>query len=195
MKIKRYCFFGSFLQTQENWLNKIAKEGYRLTQVGKLRYEFEVCQPDLYEYRMEFVAAKPAKEVRDYIAFLEDLGYQVFFKNINLNYAIGKLRYRPWAEKGARIATQATTFDKELLIIEKKKDGKPFELFTTWEDKIRYYKTLQNPYWTFAAFLLLMGIASRNYLAGIPALIALLPVILYQYQIEKIKKEARIKEW
>lgn len=79
MKIKRYCFFGSFLQTQENWLNRMAKNGYRLVQVGRL-------------------------------------------------------------------------------------------------------------------FLLLLGIIAKTYLAFIPAAIALFPVLLYQYQIEKAKKEARIKE-
>ena len=51
---------------------------------------------------------------KDYFKFLEDMGYKVFFKNINLNYSVGKVRYRPWAEKGARIATNGTTFNREL---------------------------------------------------------------------------------
>ena len=37
----------------------------------------------------------------------------------------GKVRLRPWAEKGGRIATNATTFNRELLIVEKDNDGKP----------------------------------------------------------------------
>ncbi len=27
------------------------------------------------------------------------MGYKVFYKNINLNYSVGKVRLRPWAEK------------------------------------------------------------------------------------------------
>ena len=195
MKIKRYCFFGGLLQMQENWLNRMAKEGYRLVKVGKLWYEFEESQAKEYEYRLEFIASKPQKDVQDYVTFLNDLGYRTFFKNINCNYAIGKVRYRPWAEKGAKIATRANTFDKELLIIEKEKDEKPFELFSTWEDKINYYKNMQKPYLTIAVFLLLLGIFSRNYPAVIPSFVALLPVGMYQYQMEKIKKESKIREW
>lgn len=194
MKIKRYCFFGSFLQTQENWLNRMAKNGYRLVQVGRLLYEWEECPSSRYEYRVEFIAFRTSKDAKDYVAFLEDLGYRVFFKNINWNYSVGKVKYRPWAEKGAKIATHATTYDKELLIIEKERDGKPFEIFTTWEDKINYYKNLRNPYLTLLLFLLLLGIIAKTYLAFIPAVIAFFPVLLYQYQIEKAKKEARIKE-
>ena len=37
------------------------------------------------------------------------------------------LRLRPWAEMGGCIATNATTFNRELLIVEKSNDGKPFE--------------------------------------------------------------------
>ena len=34
------------------------------------------------------------------------------------------VRFRPWAEPGGRIATNATTFNRELLIVEKQADGK-----------------------------------------------------------------------
>ncbi len=57
----------------------------------------------------------------DYANFLEDMGYKVFFKNINLNYSVGKVRWRPWAERGGRIATNTTTFNREILIVEKSK--------------------------------------------------------------------------
>ena len=53
------------------------------------------------------------------------MGYSVFYKNINLNYSVGKVRWRPWAEIGGRIATNTTTFNRELLIVEKENDGKP----------------------------------------------------------------------
>mgnify|MGYP000072607434 CR=1 FL=1 len=74
------------------------------------------------------------------------MGYKVFYKNINLNYSVGKVRLRPWAERGGRIATNATTFNRELLIVEKDNDGKPFELHTSYEDKENYYRNLRNPW-------------------------------------------------
>ena len=49
---------------------------------------------------------------------LEEKGYKVFYKNINLNYSIGKVRWRPFAGKYGRIATSPGNFDKELLIVE-----------------------------------------------------------------------------
>lgn len=41
MNKKFYRFYGGLLNLQENWLNKMAKKGYRLIKVGKLQYEFE----------------------------------------------------------------------------------------------------------------------------------------------------------
>lgn len=45
--------------------------------------------------------------------------YPIFYKNINLNYYVDKGVYRTWAEKGVRISINNTTFNRELLIIEK----------------------------------------------------------------------------
>ncbi len=39
--MKKYRFFGSLLDTQEKWLNKMASYGFRLVRVNKLLYEFE----------------------------------------------------------------------------------------------------------------------------------------------------------
>lgn len=119
MSKKFYRFFGGLLTAQENWLNKMSEKGYRLIRTGKLLYEFEKCKPGQYQYRIEFIGQKSKANAEDYHTFLEDIGYKVFYKNINLNYSVGKIRYRPWAEKGGRIATNATTFNRELLIVEK----------------------------------------------------------------------------
>ena len=140
MSKKCYRYFGGLLQKQQEWLNKMAEQGYRLIRVEKMLYEFEDCNPGRVEYRVEYICSKSQNDSQEYFQFLEDMGYKVFFKNINLNYSIGKVRYRPWAEKGERIATNNTTYNKELLIVEKEKDGKPFELHTSFEDKIQYYE-------------------------------------------------------
>jgi len=51
-----------------------------------------------------------------------------------------EVRLRPWAEMGGCIATNATTFNRELLIVEKSNDGKPFELHTSYaEEAITFF--------------------------------------------------------
>ena len=134
MSKKCYRFFGGLLNTQEKWLNKMSEKGYRLVRTGKLLYEFEKCKPDEVTYCVEFIGEKSKESSIDYANFLEDMGYKVFFKNINLNYSVGKVRWRPWAERGGRIATNTTTFNREILIVEKANDGKPFELHTSYDD-------------------------------------------------------------
>lgn len=108
------------MNAQANWLNKMSEKGYRLIRAGKMLYEFEECKPNEVKYCVEFIGEKSKENAKDYSLFLEDMGYKVFFKNINLNYSVGKVRWRPWAEKGGRIATNTTTFNRELLIVEKR---------------------------------------------------------------------------
>ena len=98
------------MSLQESWLNKMADKGFRLIRTEKLLYEFEECKSCHVKYCVEFIAPKSMDKSRDYYDFLEDMGYRLFYKNINLNYAIGKLRWRPCGEKGGHIATDATTF-------------------------------------------------------------------------------------
>ena len=195
MSKKCYRYFGGILQKQEKWLNKMARQGYRLIRADKMLYEFEKCTPGRVEYRIEYIGSKSQNDSQEYFLFLEDMGYRVFFKNINLNYSVGKVRYRPWAEKGGRIATDNTTFNKELLIIEKEKDGRPFELYTSFEDRIQYYKSLQKPYVIFAILFLLIGVLTRVLLFSLLGVIPLVPMLIYHYQVKMLKKAAMLKEW
>lgn len=192
--MKKYRFFGSLLDTQEKWLNKMASQGFRLVRVNKLLYEFEACSPNEVQYCVEFIGEKSHKNAEDYRCFLEELGYKVFYKNINLNYSIGKVKVRPWAEKGGRIATNGTTYNRELLIVEKMNDGKPFEIHTSKEDLIRYYGTLRNPWLCFLAIFGALGFVFKSLTFGAFAVAALFPVILYQSKIAKVKKSLRYEE-
>ncbi|MFR8665013.1 MAG: DUF2812 domain-containing protein [Oscillospiraceae bacterium] len=195
MSKKCYRYFGGLLQKQEDWLNKMAEQGYRLIRVDKMLYEFENCNPSRVEYRVEYICSKSQNDSQEYFQFLEDMGYKVFFKNINLNYSIGKVRYRPWAEKGGRIATNNTTFNKELLIVEKEKDGKPFDLHTSFEDEIQYYESLRKPYIIYFFLFLLIGVLTKVLLFSLLGLIPLVPALIYHYQIRTLKKEVMSKEW
>ena len=184
MSKKCYRFFGGALGAQEKWLNRMAAQGFRLVRTEKLLYEFEECGPGQYEYRVEFVGQKSRKDAEDYRQFLEDLGYRTFYKNINLSYTVGKVRWRPWAEPGGRIATNATTYDRELLIVEKEADGKPFELHTTYEDQIACAGVLRGPWLVFP-----------HVVFWVLAALFALPALYYQVQIWRLRREAKTKEW
>ena len=176
MSKKCYRFFGGLLTVQKNWLNKMAEKGYRLIRTGKLLYEFEKCKPGQVQYCVEFIGQKSKA-------------------NINLNYSVGKIRWRPWAEIGGRVATNTTTFNRELLIVEKENDGKPFDLHTSYEDRANYYSNLRNPWLLSMLMLAAFATVNRAVILGIVAVIFLIPVIIYQLQIMKNRHEAKMKEW
>lgn len=195
MSKRCYRFFGGLLTAQTNWLNKMAGKGYRLVRTGRILYEFAECRPNQVAYCVEFIGQMSKDGAKAYGAFLEDMGYRVFPKNINLNYAVGKVRWRPWAEKGGRVATNATTFHRELLIVEKENDGKPFELHTTCSDRAEYYVNLRNPWLCLLLLFAAFAAANRSWIWGLLAVACLIPVLVYQRQIVKNRREANIKEW
>ncbi len=192
---KKCCrFYGGLIVSQEKWLNKMAAEGYRLLRTGKLIYEFEKCAPGQYQYRIEFIGQKSKEAASEYAHFLEGCGYRIFFKNINLNYSFGKAVARPWAEKGGRVATTATTLNRELLIVEKENDGRVFELHTTYEDKAAYYKQLRRP-WLYLFLVSTAGVVLHSWIWAFFNAVSLLGLILYQAEILKLNKQAKTKEW
>ena len=148
------------------------------------------------KYHVDFALKKDTSaEQPRYANFLEDMGYKVFFKNINLNYSVGKVRWRPWAERGGRIATNTTTFNREILIVEKANDGKPFELHTSYDDKEKYYRNLRNPWLFLLLMFALFAVTKQSIIFGIFALVSVIPGSIYQIQIMKIRKEAKTQEW
>lgn len=200
MTKKVYRYFGGFIERQAKWLNRMAAEGWRLIRTGKLIYEFESCDPGKYQYAVEFVADKSRRSAENYKSFLEGCGYRVCYKNANLSYSVGKVRWRPWAEAGGQITTSKTTYNKELMIVEKENDGNAFQLHTTTADRIAYYKKWRNLWLTYFAMFLFMSIAflffapvSSAVLGGI-GLLALIPVIHYQIQIGELKKKDQLEE-
>lgn len=194
MNKKQYRYFFGFLEKQEHWLNKMAAGGYKLIRTEKMLYEFEKCRPHEMQYCVEFIGEKSKDNACDYHDFLEDLGYTVFYKNMNINYSIGKVRCRPWAEKGGRVATNATTFNREILIVGKENDGKIFELHTTFADRIRYYQTLRNPWLFLFIFFALCGSLTCSVLFGAISVISLISVIFYQKAIMQNKNLSTMRE-
>lgn len=202
MNKKAYRFFGGFLKAQERWLNKMADKGYRLVRTTRLMYEFETCQPSEYEYRVEFTAEKSLKQIEAYRRFLEEMGYRTFTKNINLNYSIGKVKWRPWAKGAGQIATCPGSYNKELLIVERKRDGKPFKMHTDLEDIVRYNRYLLKAYLfnglAFGLALLLnlfvnIPVAVNILLAAFSAFY-LIPAFYYAFEICRVNAARKTHE-
>jgi len=198
-----FRYFGGFLDTQENWLNRMAQKGYRLMNTGILTYDFEECRPGEYAYAVAFVAQHDYAGKKDYRGFLESLGYNVFYKNMNLNLSVGKIRWRPYGAGTGQFSTNPGSYNKELLIVEKKSDGKPFALATTNTDKANYYKPLRNTWLTVAFVLLAMAVwryidkqsISHEIIAfGALGLISLIPALRYQTRVSSFTRKARIEE-
>lgn len=195
MNKKCYRFYGGLILSQEKWLNQMAADGYRLIRTGKLLYEFEECAPGRYQYCVEFIGQKSKEGADDYVRFLEDFGYRVFFKNINLDWNVGKVEARPWAEQGGRLAANSTTYNRELLIVEKENDGKPFELHTTYEDKVNYYKQIRKPSLFLLLLSVILGIAMRTWVWGIFAVIASIGLISCQTELHRLNRQSKTEEW
>ena len=60
-----FRYFFDFLDGQENWLNNMAEKGYRLKKCGRITYTFDECQPNEYEYAVEFVGDKAYSKAKD----------------------------------------------------------------------------------------------------------------------------------
>ena len=192
--MKKYKFFAGMISSQETWLNKMSEQGYRLTGVTKAAYEFTDCQRGQYVYAVEYIGNMSFEEASSYKQFLEEFGYTVYYKNINLDYSFGKVEIRPWADKGGRISTDRTTHNKELLIVEKENDGKSFELHTTAGDKIEYYRALLRPSLFIALLLFIPGAILRIWSLLLIAALPAVPVIILLHKISQLKKECELEE-
>lgn len=186
---KRVCrYFAGFMHSQARWLNKMSAEGYRLVRTTLLHYEFEPCSPKEYEYAVEYIGHMTPEHMEEYKSLLEDLGYRSFYKNININYSAGKVYRRPGAEPGGEWGTSETTMNKELLIVEKKKDGTPFELHTTFEDRLLYTLRLRTPWIWFLVFLLILFLIRPSVFMALLVALDFAFVIRIQLEIERLKK-------
>lgn len=197
-----FRYFFDFVEGQEKWLNQMAEKGYRLKACGQVWYTFESCQPNEYEYAVEFAADKSYKRSKDYKDFLESMEYRTFYKGINLNFSYGKVKWRPWAKGMGQIAVSPGGFNKELLIAEKQKNGEPFELHTDLKDMLSGYYTLRKVYlWSTAQALalavMIFLLDFHSWLAAFPIVLAFLwsgPIIRYSKTIGKLKHQGEIYE-
>lgn len=160
MKKRCYRYFGGFLKAQQAWLNNMASRGWRLVRTRTLLYEFEPCNPGQYCYCVDFVGQMSYAKSKDYRQFLQGLGCRTFYKNLNLNWSVGHVRWRPWAKGTGQIATSPGGFNRELIIAEKQNDGTPFALHTTCDDQIAAMRPLRAAWLSIAAVFSGLGLWS-----------------------------------
>lgn len=204
-----FRYFFDFLDGQKKWLNRMAEGGYRLKKCGKLTYTFDECKPNEYEYAIEFVGEQAYTKARDYRKYLESLEFRTFTKNINLNFSYGKVKWRPYAKGMGQVATSPGGFNKELLILEKRKDGKPFELYTDIHDKLSIYKIVRQTYaWAVLIIALLGAMTLIPNLLSVSTSIAwclriallifffvfVIPTVKYSSLVKYLKEESKILE-
>ncbi len=186
-------FFAGLLLSQEKWLNKTARGGYRLKSTDKTTCTFEESA-DEWEYRVEYVDYMPKGEADGYVGFLRELGYEVFFKNINLNYSMGKVYFNPFNKKCNRLVSDATNLNREILIVGKRKDSKPFQLRTSNDDKIRYFLALSYPWFGFTAAFAVTAVIMKSAVMAAVAGVFLITTIIIIINLLRLKKEHRLHE-
>lgn len=62
-------------QKEQNWLNKLSKEGWALKSFFLGFYKFEKCEPGEYEYQIDLMPQGVDKQ--DYYDFMEETGIEV----------------------------------------------------------------------------------------------------------------------
>lgn len=206
MSIKLFRYFFDCLDKQEKWLNKMSKKGYRLINTSKLTYEFEKCSKNEFQYVVEFVADKSPTELKDYITYLEEMNFKVLSKNMNINYSLGKIRWRPWTKGAAQIVTSPGNYNKELLIVERVKSSTVFALHTNLRELSKYFTTVRNAYFSATILLLLPFLLNINKfktinfsffaIVSFTLLYLLLLIITIKYSMlaKKYKKESKIHQ-
>ncbi|MBR2409336.1 MAG: DUF2812 domain-containing protein [Lachnospiraceae bacterium] len=180
-------FFWLFFTSQEQWLNQMSDEGWRLVGTSISGYEFEECEKGKYRYKVAYIANRSKESAEEYVKALEACGYRVLYKNANLNYSTGKVEYRPWAEEGGRVATEKTTLHKELLIIEKENNETEFSLCATSEQRYESYNRLR--LWGIIGLVLalVLAIVGKSIVWGIVAFLPLVWTVLFHMEIGKLK--------
>ena len=129
VKYRLYVFWD--YDKEEEWLGRMAEEGYGLEDACFCRYIFRKGKPGAWRYKMEFLEHHPSTEKgREYLDFLEETGIEVVCTYLRWAYL------RQPAERGE------------------------FELFSDLASKIRYLKRLIWFFLPLAATNLVLGLVN-----------------------------------
>ena len=71
VKKRERKFFWLFFTSQEQWLNRMADEGWRMVGTATSEYEFEECEKGKYRYKVAYIAERSKKSAEEYVKALE----------------------------------------------------------------------------------------------------------------------------
>ena len=193
----KYRYFGPMLKAQAKWLNEMSLRGWRLADTGKMDYSFIPCEPGEYQYAVDFVGNLSRAHGDDYAAFLSCFGYRTWFKNVNLLWTRGKARWNPAGVPGARISSDRTNLDRELLIVERRAEPGEFRLYTSAEDEIEVLRDMRRRslypvliFATLGVLALALGLTLVQSLAcWVFVAIYAVPCAAYTLRIAHLKRE------
>lgn len=76
------------IEGRQKYINKIAKNGYRLVNSGSILHSFEKTNAS-YRYAVQYIGYMANKERKEYSKYLNNMNFKVFSAPLN----IGKLPY------------------------------------------------------------------------------------------------------
>lgn len=83
--MNKYKFFINF-DKEENWLNDMARQGYRFTKKTSFGYTFEWDKPERATIKMDYRTFKKQEDFEDYCALFEDSGWEHIAGTRSLGY-------------------------------------------------------------------------------------------------------------
>jgi hypothetical protein len=197
----------------------MSDESYRLVKIGNTFYYFEECEKGKFRYAIDYVANKSYSSLKDYEDFLKESNIRYIEKAGSIGkVSLGNVRYRPYADSRAKIATTDGMIKREFLILEKENDGKPFEIYTNIEDKIKTLKVMRKPTIAMIIFVGLMFLFSTGLIPqyqwtlykfelfpkvnkiplmiifGVVEVLLAVNLIRYNMEINRLKRESEIRE-
>ncbi len=72
--IEKQRFYISEFEEEAAWLSFMHREGFRVTAISGMKYEFEKCDKEDYVYQLDF--KQKAEDEEEYIRMFEDYGWE-----------------------------------------------------------------------------------------------------------------------
>lgn len=190
----------------------------KLSGAGRFIYEFKKCKPNQYQYAVDYIGNKSNIQRKEYESFLDDIDINYYEMPLNIwQFSIGRVKFRSYANRGGKIATSSGMINRELLILERENNGKPFNIYSNVKDKIMSLKERRKPHIYLLIFMVLMELyndfigkpfidisyfSNRNSLdkntlsifLGIIAIISMVRIVRLSLLIKTLNKKTSIQQ-
>jgi len=158
----------------------MAEKGYRLVEVSTFGYRFERCLKSEYIYEVIYRGYRRKEVSIPYINRLLDSGYNVFIKGLNRTMSSEKLKLKHGLGEVYNPKFSPRDGYKDVLIIEKKNDGKTFEWISPKDNNLRDLKYMRaialGLTILFIVLFFLAMTSEKTALAGIFAILFFIPL-------------------